>query len=106
MIINRLRENSEIFTLAEFYTMVMSLIYIILTFVFWNQVENIINTLAINISVIIGIIIIAKLAFPYLNNPSIYLLKKVYIAPLLWVVYSQIHTFIPIVNPHDYDNEY
>lgn len=104
MVLNKIKNISHIFTLAEFYTIIMSLIYIILTFIFFGQIENVFITLSINLSVIVGIVLIAKFSHPFLNNPNVYLLKKVYIAPLLWVVYSQIHTFIPIVNPQDYDN--
>ncbi|MFY8162388.1 MAG: phosphatase PAP2 family protein [Candidatus Kapaibacteriota bacterium] len=102
-LLNKYNIKSEIFTFAEFYTIIMSFIYLILIFVFGGSIDDKLTPILINLSVIIGIVLIARFTFPYLENKNVYLLKKIYIAPLLWVVYSQIHIFIPIVNPHDYD---
>lgn len=100
----KLKLISKIFTFAEFYTILMSIFYILLTLILWEKLDNPFGVMFVNLSLILGISFISLFSYPMIENRNILLLKKVYIAPLLWVVYSQVHTFIPVVNPNDYDN--
>ncbi len=78
-LLNKYNIKSEIFTFAEFYTIIMSFIYLILIFVFGGSIDDKLTPILINLSVIIGIVLIARFTFPYLENKNVYLLKKIYL---------------------------
>lgn len=103
-ILTKIKQNSEYLTYAEFYSILMSILYIVINFVFWNKLTYNISNLLLNLSIIFSIILLSRYTHKYMDNKVLFLLKKIYIGPLLWVIYTQFHIYLPIINPYDYDN--
>ncbi|MDA3843835.1 MAG: phosphatase PAP2 family protein [Candidatus Kapabacteria bacterium] len=91
-------------SMPDIYTGAMLLIYILLTLVFFPSLENAAILLLINIS-LVGIVVgTAYLKHKFPKNLSVDIIKKFYFVPVILVIYTQIQSFLPAINPHDYDS--
>jgi len=102
-IFEKIKLNSKYLTYAEFYSILMSILYIIVNFILWNKLSSNVTNLILNLSIIAGILLISRHTHKFMDNKVLFLLKKIYIGPLLWLLYMQFHIYLPIINPYDYD---
>lgn len=95
--------NLRFFTVTDIYTISVFLLYIILNFIFYNKLDNGINLLLINISIIILIVLIA-IFHSFSNKKIIGIIHYIYPIGVILLIYSQIQEFIPFINPDLYDD--
>jgi membrane-associated phospholipid phosphatase len=86
----------------DVYVLGLSSIYILLSILFFNQIEWSGRLIGVNVLIFIVVSLLA-----YFNSIKKSLLLDVvhnfYIIPMVLVMFKQIFFFIPIVHPHDYD---
>lgn len=96
----RIRES---LTVMDIYTILILMIYTSLAVIFFRSVQNSLLLIAGNLLIISFIITIAV----YDANPNagkaFKFFRKIYFAPLILFIYSQVQSYIKVINPHDYD---
>lgn len=84
---------------TDYLTLAMLLIYTLLDLVFITQVKSGFGILQINISTMIGIIAIA-MWHDQTGARIAHIFRSFYILPVGYMLYAQVHNYIPLVNPH------
>lgn len=100
---NKLRKIINVLTISDAYVLAMLTIYSILCFGFWNKLDTPIINLASYIAVSVAVISFALVSSKNKGGKVFNLIRRLYIIPVVFFIYSNIHLFIPIVNPYDYD---
>lgn len=90
-------------TITDAYTLGMLILYTILNFVFWGQLDTPFLNLLSYIVVSAAIVGFAIFSSKYKGGKVFRLVRRLYIMPIIFFIYSNIHLFIPLVNPNDFD---
>ncbi|MBX3042971.1 MAG: phosphatase PAP2 family protein [Candidatus Kapabacteria bacterium] len=90
-------------TMSDIYTLSMLLLYTLLAVIFFNNIGHSLYLIIGNIAIISFVVYISLITKRFSNNEKFMLFRRVYIAPVVFVIYSQIHNYIPIINPELYD---
>ncbi len=90
-------------SLPEIYTVAMLLFYSILCLFFYHDIPNVANQLFLNFVIAVGIVAIAVLVSKYSAGRIFFLLRRLIVVPIVYLIYSQVQVYIPVINPHDYD---
>ena len=93
----------DMLTMSDIYTLVMLVLYTILAMVFFSKIENSFLLILANAAIIFFVVYISLITEKYTDNKKFMLFRRIYIAPVVFVIYSQIHNYIPLINPHLYD---
>jgi len=81
----------------------MLLLYTLLNFIFWGQLETpFLNLLSYTV-VSIAVIGFAIFSSKYKGGKVFRLVRRLYVMPIIFFIYSNIHLYIPLVNPNDFD---
>jgi membrane-associated phospholipid phosphatase len=78
------------------------LFYTTLDVIFIHRVESSFNILQINILVIIAIVAFA-MWYDQTGSKVARVFRSFYILPVGYMMYAQVHNYIPLVNPNNYD---
>lgn len=93
----------EHLTLADIATLTIALFYTILGFVFFDKAPNVVLNLALNILLCIALTALA-VNEDRLTSPPLILLRRFFLLPCIFFMYSQAHVYVILVNPHDVDD--
>lgn len=100
---SKYKKTVAVLTISDAYTLVMLIIYSILCLFFWGKLEtpalNLLSYLVVSAAVISFAIVSSK----YKGGKIFTLVRRLYIIPIVFFIYSNIHLYIPLINPHDYD---
>lgn len=88
---------------SDVYTLVMLFFYTILAVVFFNNLDKSLWLIISNIAIISFIAYITVITQKFKHSQKFLLFRTVYIAPVVFVIYSQIHNYIPLLNPELFD---
>lgn len=81
----------------------MLLLYTLLNFIFWGQLETpFLNLLSYTV-VSVAVIGFAIFSSKYKGGKVFRLVRRLYVMPIIFFIYSNIHLYIPLVNPNDFD---
>ncbi len=94
----------EILTMPDIYTLAMLAIYSFLALIFYPYVESASRQLLMNSAIAIGMISIATIAAKYNGGHLFFLFRRLYVVPVIYLIYSQVHYYIPVINSSDYDS--
>ena len=87
---------------TEYIALGMLLLYTLLDIIFIKQVKASFGILQINIIVMVGILAFA-MWYDQTGSRIAHLFRSFYILPVGYMMYAQVHNYIPLVNPHNYD---
>ncbi len=93
----------EYFSMPEIYTVGMLLFYSIFSLFFWNSIPDAANQLFLNFVIGVGIITMAVLVTKFSAGRIFFLLRRLLVVPIVYLIYSQVQVYIGVINPHDYD---
>lgn len=93
----------KVITMSDIYTLIMLVLYTLLAIIFFSNLENGIILILTNLVIISFVIYISSITSKYSHNKNFMLFRTIYIAPVVFIIYSQIHNYIPLINPHLYD---
>lgn len=82
----------------------MLLLYSLLSILFWSELATPLLNLASYIVISTAVVVFAIVSSKYKGGKVFTLVRRLYIIPIVFFIYSNIHLFIPLVNPQDYDN--
>jgi len=102
--VNKLKKIINVLTISDAYILGMLLIYTILCFIFWSQLETPSLNLLSYVVISTAVIVFALVSSKFKGGKVFTLVRRLYIIPIVFFIYSNIHLFIPLVNPQDYDN--
>jgi membrane-associated phospholipid phosphatase len=88
---------------TEYLTLFMLLLFMVLDLVFIRQVKSSFGILQINITTIVSVIAIA-MWHDQTGTRLAHIIRSFYILPVGYMLYAQVHNYIPLVNPHNYDH--
>ncbi len=100
---NLIRTARKAINIVDFYSLAMLFIYTALAVIFYDQVENSLIYILINVAISIFIVFMAYYSDEKSDDRTVLLIRRVYIAPLVLFIYSQVHEYVPIINPRDFD---
>jgi membrane-associated phospholipid phosphatase len=111
---NKLKEKSgepllrfrlrEVLIMTDVYTLVMLAIYTILAVYFWRDIPRSDNLILINTVLAVGIISVATISERYSGAGRLFrLVRRIYLIPVMFLIYSQSQYYIREINPHLYD---
>jgi membrane-associated phospholipid phosphatase len=98
--------NKTIFSslrVPDFYTLIMLALYTLFAIIFFSELKNAPLLILANVLLASFVVAIAYISEKYHTNKNIMLFRRIYVAPIIFVIYSQIHNYIPLVNPNLYD---
>ncbi|MDX9789984.1 MAG: phosphatase PAP2 family protein [Candidatus Kapabacteria bacterium] len=90
-------------TMSDIYTLFMLILYTLLALIFYNSLDTPLLLTVTNVAIVSFVIYISMITERFKKNKNFLLFRRVYIAPIIFVIYSQIHNYIPLVNPELYD---
>ncbi len=94
----------EVLNIADVYTLTMLALYSILALIFYPYLNNAYNLILLNIMISIGIISVATAASKFNAGNLFHLFRRIYIVPVIFLIYSQVQHYIRVVNPQLYDD--
>jgi membrane-associated phospholipid phosphatase len=87
---------------TDYLALALLVIYTLLDIIFIKQVKSSFAILQINIYTMLGIFAVA-MWYDQTGNRIAHIFRSFYILPVGYMMYSQVHNYIPLVNPHNYD---
>ncbi|MBE2188721.1 MAG: phosphatase PAP2 family protein [Desulfobulbaceae bacterium] len=93
----------EILKMSDIYSLSILSVYTLLAIFFSPYIDGSITLIYINILIMAGIVSIATIDEKFKAGRLFTLFRRVYIAPLIFIVYDQIQNYIPMLNPNLYD---
>lgn len=103
-VVSKLKKTISVLIISDVYVLAMLIIYTLLCLVFWTELKSPFAYLLSYLIVSVAVIGFAKLSKTYHDNSVFILARRLYYIPVVYFIYSNIHYYIPLVNPHDYDN--
>lgn len=100
---NKLKKIINQLTISDAYILGMLIIYTILCFIFWGQLATPFLNLLSYIVIATAVLVFSIVSSKYKGGKVFTLVRRLYVIPIVFFIYSNIHLFIPLVNPHDYD---
>lgn len=100
---SKYKKTVAVLTISDAYTLGMLIIYSILCLFFWGKLETPALNLLSYIVVSAAVISFAIVSSKYKGGKIFTLVRRLYIIPIVFFIYSNIHLYIPLINPHDYD---
>lgn len=94
----------EFLAMSEVYSIIMLIIYTVFATIFLGRITLSYDLILLNITLIISILSIATIDEKLQAGKIFKIFRKLYLIPLIFLIYSQIQQYIPFVNPSDYDN--
>jgi membrane-associated phospholipid phosphatase len=101
--VNKLKKIIHVLTISDAYILGMLIIYTMLSLIFWGQLQTPILNFLSYIVIATGVIVFAIVSSKYKGGKVFTLVRRLYVIPIVFFIYSNIHLYIPLVNPHDYD---
>lgn len=95
---------SDYFLITDVYTLGMLALYSLMAIIFYGRLAQAENLLLLNAALGIGVISIAVAASKLNGNRLFKLFRRLYLAPLIFLIYSQVQHYIRVVNPYLYDD--
>lgn len=96
-----IKKNYELLKATELYTIGILLIYTVLAVFFFHQIDNSVFIVIQNILIITLALTFGTIASKYEKLKPY---RKYYLVPFIYLIYSQVHSYIPLVNPKDFDD--
>lgn len=93
----------EILKMSDIYSLTILCIYTLLAIIFSPYIDGALTLVYINIIIIAGIISIATIDEKFQAGRLFDLFRKLYIAPLIFIVYDQVQNYIGVINPNLFD---
>ncbi len=87
---------------TEYLCLAMLILYTLLDIIFIRQVKSSFAILQMNIITMVGIFAFA-MWYDQTGSRIAHILRSFYILPVGYMMYAQVHNYIPLVNPHTYD---
>lgn len=87
---------------TDYLALALLIVYTLLDIIFIKQVKSSFAILQINIYTMFGILAVA-MWYDQTGNRIAHIFRSFYILPVGYMMYSQVHNYIPLVNPHNYD---
>lgn len=88
---------------TDYICLAMLLLYTLLDLFFIRQVKSSFGLLQINIITMVGILAFA-MWYDQAGSRIAHLFRSFYILPVGYMLYAQVHNYIPLVNPNNYDH--
>lgn len=87
----------------DVYTLVLLAVFVALSLLFYPYIPIASSKILLDlfIAVAIGTLI---LLHAFTDAPLVSLLRRFYVIPLIYLMYDQVHVYVPVVHPVDYDN--
>ncbi|GAB1373092.1 phosphatase PAP2 family protein [Candidatus Kapaibacterium sp.] len=101
---NFIAASKENLRMSDIYTLLMLILYTVLSVIFFNYLDNAITLISLNLFLIALVYVLAIITPKFESNKHFMLFRRIYIAPIIFIIYSQIHNYIPLVNPDLYDS--
>lgn len=83
----------------EYYSIAMLAIYSIFVLILMNDLENPMSLIGANISIVALIFVLARIFEKYADKRATILIRKLYLIPVIFVIYTQVQYFVRILNP-------
>jgi len=86
----------------DVYTLVLLAVFVALSLLFYPYIPIASSKILLDlfIAVAIGTLI---LLHAFTDAPLVSLLRRFYVIPLIYLMYDQVHVYVPVVHPVDYD---
>ncbi len=101
MKISDLRKTLQI---PEIYTIIMLIIYSAFTIILFSKLDNPISLILTNIGIATVVIAIAFYQTRNAENNYLGLFRKIYFAPIVYLIYVQVQNYVQVVNPYLFDD--
>ncbi len=88
---------------TEYLSLGILFLYTLLDIIFIREVRFSFGILQINVMIAVGIVAFA-MWYDQTGNRVAYILRSFYILPVGYLMYAQVHNYIPLVNPVNYDS--
>ncbi len=93
----------EVLSMTDVYTLIILGIYTILAIIFYPSINNASFLILLNLTIAIGMVSISAISYKFNPGRLFVLFRRIYIAPVIFLIYSQVQNYIQVVNPYDYD---
>lgn len=103
MKIHNIKELIKNMTIAEIYTISIVLLFTLFATILFPWISNPWKIYALNFSLIILIVSFGLYCNSAKTSKVLNLVRGLYFAPMIFLIYSQIFTYIKIINPNDLD---
>jgi len=109
MMIDRIKEPllkfklRDVLKMSDIYSLSILVLYSLLAIIYGKYIPQSTYLVYINLALMVGIISIATIDEKLEAGRIFILFRKLYIVPLIFIIYSQVQYYIPMVNPHLYD---
>ncbi len=100
----KMSELKKILQIPEIYTIIMLIIYSVFTIILFAKLDNAISLLLTNIAIATVMIAIAFYQTRNQDNNYLVLFRKIYLAPIVYLIYVQVQNYVQIVNPNLFDD--
>ena len=90
---NKLKKIINVLTISDAYILGMLLIYTILCFIFWSQLETPSLNLLSYVVISTAVIVFALVSSKFKGGKVFTLVRRLYIIPIVFFIYSNIHLF-------------
>lgn len=87
---------------TEYMSLAMLLLYTVLDLIFIKEVKGAFGILQQNVLAIVAILGFA-MWYDQTGSRFAYIFRSFYILPVGYMMYAQVHNYIPLVHPHNYD---
>ncbi len=88
----------------DIYTIIMLIIYTIFALILFPKLNNAIELILTNLTIFSVVIAVSYFQFKHSTNKSITIFRKVYLAPIVYMIYVQVQNYVQIVNPNLVDD--
>ncbi len=93
----------EIFWASDIYTLIIIALYSFLAILLYPVMGNADDLLLQNLLIAIGVFAISAIEAKFNSGRIINLSRKLYIVPLIFIIYTQVQYYLRIINPNFYD---
>jgi membrane-associated phospholipid phosphatase len=91
------------FVSADVYAVFMMALYAIMALVFHNSIVGSVSVVWTNV-LIITLVAASIVLVRLTGSAAVTFVRFFYVVPIVYMMYDQTHLFVPVVNPHLYDN--
>jgi len=87
----------------DIYTLVLLTIFVILSLIYYPHIPVALSKVLLDVFLALGIGALVVL-HALTDAPLFSLLRRFYVIPIIYLMYDQVHVYVPVVHPVDYDD--
>ncbi len=100
----KINEWKKILQMHDIYTIIMLVIYSLFSIILFSKLDNAIELLATNFAIFSVVLSVSYFQHKYSSSKALTIFRKVYLAPIVYLIYVQVQNYVQIINPNLVDN--